>query len=370
MERNRIFASKVVLVAATGCALWALQEYAWAQEVQEHNSFQTLFKITLDKYHNEEFDEALVVAQKIRQLYPEEPAGAFGLLNTYQTIMRNYRVRLFESEFDSLLNLSIQLAEAAAKRDKKDGKSYFYLGCAYGSRSIYYAQRGKWFDAFRYGSQVQRNFNKAIAYEPQFYDSHYGIGLYKYWLGAKAKLLNALPFTNDNRHEGIQHMKLAVEKAQYLNVDGMYGLTAAYYNEGQFEKALDVSDKVYQLYPNNPAMLYRRGRILQALNRWQEAIAVFGELDALLKNTLYQSVSYQIECRYQMAKSHYQLGNYGESQRLCVDAIAKERYCDFSKETDGPLESFSDIQKQLHELNDKVKSLVLTQANRTASSHQ
>jgi tetratricopeptide (TPR) repeat protein len=322
----------------------------------------------MDKYHNEDFDEALQLARKIRHLYPNEPAGAFGLLNTYQTIMRNYRVRLYESKFDSLLNLSIDLAENAAKKDKKDGKNYFYLGCAYGSRSMYHAQRGKWFDAFKDGTQISKNFNKALTYEPEFYDSHYGIGLYKYWLGAKAKVLNVLPFTNDNRYEGIEHMKLAIEKAQYLNVDGMYGLTAVYYNEGQFEKALELSDKVYERYPKNPAMLYRRGRILQALSRWQEAIAVFENLHSILETTPYQSISYQVECLFHMANSHYQLGSYGESQRLCAEAVALEKTCDFSKETDGPLEKFADIKKQLFELDDKVKSLVLTQANRGAGS--
>ncbi len=364
MERKRVFANSVFLVAATGCAIWTLQKCAWAQAVQEDNSFQRLFKVTMDKYHNEDFDEALRLAMQIRQIYPEEPAGAFGLLTTYQTIMRNYRVRLYESEFDSLLNLSIELAENAAKKDRKDGKNYFYLGCAYGTRSIYFAQRGKWFDAFRDGTQISKNFNKALAYEPDFYDSHYGLGLYKYWLGAKSKLLNVFPFSNDNRHEGIQHMRLAIEKAQYLNVDGMYGLAAAYYNEGEFEKALEVSDKVYLQYPNNPAMLYRRGRILQALNRWQNAIEVFEQLDTILKNTPYQSISYQIECMYQLARCHYQLGNYGDAKQLCADAIAREKDCDFSKETDGPLEKFSEIKDDLHRLYDQVKTVRLTQAGR------
>ncbi len=363
MERKQIFARRFFLAAAAGCAIWALQEYAWAQS-EDDNSFPKLFKATMDKYHNEEFDEALRLAKKIRQLYPSEPAGAFGILTTYQTIMRNYRVRLYESKFDSLLDLSIELAEQAARKDKKNGKNYFYLSCAYGSRSMFFAQRGKWFEAFRDGTQISKNFNKALAFEPDFYDSHYGLGLYKYWFGAKAKLLNVLPFTNDYRHEGIQHIKLAMEKAQYLNVDAMYGLTAVYYNEGEFEKALAVSDQVYQRYPKNPSMLYRRGRILQALSRWQEAMDVFQQLHAILETTPYRSISYQVECLYQLAKCHYQLGNYSESYRLCGEALVLEKSCDFSKETDGPLETFAEIRKQLHELNDKVRSLALAQTNR------
>ncbi len=365
MEQNRIFVASVLLAAVVGSSLMFVRQQALAQDAASNN-FYDMFKATLDKYHNEQFEEALTMANRIRQEYPLEPAGAFGLLATYQTIMRNYRVRLFESQFDSLLNLSIKLAEQGLKKNKKDGTNYFYLGCAYGSRSIFYAQRGRWLDAFSDGTKVTTNFNKALAYAPDFYDSHYGIGLYKYWLGAKSKVLRVLPFSRDSRQEGIEHIKLAIEKGNYLNIDGMFGLTAAYYNEGEYEKALEISDNLYKLYPNNPSLLYRRGRILQALKHWQEAIETFDKLYPILKNAKYQSVSYQIECLYQLARCHYQLGNYLEAQRYCQNAIILEKYCDFSKETDGPIENFADIKKQLHKLNDEVKGLRLMEVSRSS----
>jgi tetratricopeptide (TPR) repeat protein len=362
MEPNRIFFASVLLAAVTGSNLLLIHKQVLAQEAAQKD-FYSLFKATLDKYHNEKFDEAIAIANQIRQEYPHEPAGAFGLLATYQTIMRNYRVRLFESEFDSLLNLSIKLAEQGLKKNKKNGINYFYLGCAYGSRSIFYAQRGRWLDAFSDGTKVTTNFNKALAYAPDFYDSHYGLGLYKYWLGAKSKLLRILPFSRDSRQEGIEHIKLAIEKGNYLNIDGMFGLSAAYYNEGEYEKALEVSDNIYKLYPNNPSLLYRRGRILQALNRWQEAIVIFEKLQAILKSSEYQSISFQIDCLYQLAKCHFQLGSYLDTKRLCQNAIILENYCDFSKETDGPIENFADIKKQLHKLNDEVMGLRLTEVS-------
>ncbi|MFQ5769697.1 MAG: CDC27 family protein, partial [bacterium] len=270
--------------------------------------------------------------------------------------------RLYETKFDSLLNLAIKLSEKAIKRNKKEGRNYFYLGSAYGSRSIYYAQRGKWLAAFKDGAKVLKNFNKAVAYSPDFYDAYYGLGLYKYWLCAKSKLLRFLPFSKDNRREGIEQIKMAIEKGQILNVDAMHGLTAIYYNEGEFEKALQLSDQLYELYPNNPSLLYRRGRIYQKLEKWNEAIKIFEQLYDILKFTKYQSVSYQIECLYHLAKSHYQLENYIETQRFCQEALMLEKFCDFSKELDGPLEKYSAIKDQLHKLNKEVKSIMLTHA--------
>ncbi len=362
MERRRIYTATAIMVT-TGYCLFSFVNKATAQEPEQDQSLYSLFEQTLDKYHNEQYEDAIELATRIRELYPEQPAGAFGLLSTYQTIMRNYRVRAFETQFDSLLDLTIELSKKALKKNKKEGINYFYLGCAYGSRSIYYARRGKWMDAFKDGSKVMSNFKKAVAYNPEFYDAYYGLGLYKYWLGAKAKFLRFLSFAKDQRHEGIEHIKLAAEKGRFLKVHAMYGLTSAYYNEGMYEKALEISNQLYEKYPNNPSLLYRRGRIFQQLGQWSKAKQTFQDLDHILKSAKYQSISYQIECLFQIAKCQYQLGNFLDTQRLCQEAIALEKYCDFSREIDGPLESFSEIKKQLHKLNNKVEDLKLTQTN-------
>ncbi|MFQ5823122.1 MAG: tetratricopeptide repeat protein [bacterium] len=363
MTLNRRYTATAIIVTAAGYFLFLLLNKAIAQEAEQNNNFYVLFERTLDKYHNEEYEEAIQLATKIRELYPEQPAGVFSLLATYQTLMRNYRIRNFEVQFDSLLDLSIYLSEKAIKKNKKDGENYFFLGCAYGSRSIFNAQRGRWLAAFKDGSKVLNNFKKAVAYSPKFYDAYYGLGLYKYWLGAKAKFLRILSFSKDQRREGIEQIKLAAEKGRFLNVDGMYGLSTVYYNEGEYEKALEISDRLYEIYPRNPSLLYKRGRIFQALQRWSESKQAFETLCNLLKAAKYQSISYQIECLYQIAKCHYHLGNYLETQRLCKEAIELEKYCDFSKEINGPLEKFSEIKKQLHKLNIEIEELRLTQAN-------
>ena len=59
------------------------------------------------------------------------------------------------------------------------------------------------------------NFKKAVVYSPDFYDSYYGMGLHKYWLSAKSKILRALPFARDNRKQGIKYVKIAMEKGQF-----------------------------------------------------------------------------------------------------------------------------------------------------------
>lgn len=357
----------LIITLSTWLAPLYLPETSHAQNEKESNrTFLSLYQEAADKYHREKFDEAIQLGNIIRERYPDEPAGVFGLLTSYQTIMRNYRVRIYESKFDSLLNLSVKLAKKAVKNNKKDGRNYFYLGCAYGSRCVFKARRGEWLEAFRDGSQVRKNFKRAIRYSPEFYDSYYGLGLQKYWLSAKSKFLRALPFARNNRQQGIEYVKLVVEKGRFLKVDAKYGLAAIYYNEEEFENALEMTDHLYESFPNNPTLLYRRGRIYQKLERWAEAKETFDELDKVLTSAKYQSVSYRVELMYQTAKCQFHLNNMREAQRLCEEAIALEKECDFSKEMDGPLEPFSDIKEELFELVDKVKAIMVSEVKSSA----
>ncbi|MFQ5825378.1 MAG: hypothetical protein ACE5JB_15155, partial [bacterium] len=110
MERNRRHTATAILIVTTGYSLFFLLKSANAQETEHANSYYPMFQQTVEKYHNEEFEDAIKIATDIREQYPDEPAGAFGLLVTYQIIMRNYRTRLYETKFDSLLNLAIKLS--------------------------------------------------------------------------------------------------------------------------------------------------------------------------------------------------------------------------------------------------------------------
>ncbi|MFQ5651184.1 MAG: hypothetical protein ACE5IY_14690 [bacterium] len=357
METTRVRICLAVFLATIGVVCVIFQSVATTHDADE--ALCTLFEASMNACYEEDFEQALQLALEVRQQYPDDPAGTFGLLTTYQTIQRNYRVKLYEPQIDSLLDLSIHLAKNALKKNKRDGRNYFYLGTALGFRSMFNAEQGKWMDAFKDGSQVLRNFNKAIAYSPDFYDAYYGLGLYKYWLGAKGAI-RYLPFARKSRNQGITRIKITIEKGRFLRVNAMYGLLAIYYHEQEFEQAFQLSERLFKTYPRNPTLNYRRGRILQELGRWSEALQSFENLNKILTTTKYRCTSYQIDCLYQMAVCNYKLENYLETQRFCQQAILLEQQVDFSGETDGPIEKFSDIQSELHKLSDQVKTIVVS----------
>ena len=355
--QNRLFTIQVI-VAITTYVFFNLLKTTYAQEANPAKGKYELYKKAMQKYHNDEFDEAIRLATLLQEQYPDDPAGSLALLSSYQAIMFTYRVRLFESKFDSLVDLSVELSRKAIRRDKKNSENYFYLGSALGFRALLNAKRKNWMIAFKDGALVSKSFEKAIAYNPQFYDSYYGLGLFNYWIGAKAKALAFLPFVK-GKQKGIEQMEIAREKADFVVTHATYALIAAYYNEGNFEKSLSLADELYEKYPDNATLNYWKGRIYIALHQWLEAKQTFEHLYEILKNAKYQSISYHIECLYQLAKCQFILKNYLEAQALCQNALALEPRCDFSKELNGPIEKFSETMNELRDLNKKVRSPVL-----------
>ncbi|MFQ5676377.1 MAG: hypothetical protein ACE5G1_10805, partial [bacterium] len=237
-------------------------------QVKKAEEALNLFETALQRCHLEDYDTSLTLAEKIRNDYPDEPAGLFAQIVVYQTIMETYRIRRFESKIDSLVPIAIKLSSKALKKDNRDGRNYFYLGMAYGSRSANYARRGKWIDAFRDGTRVKSNLQKALKYSPGFYDTYYALGVYNYWITVKARILSVFMGSRDT---GIKQVKLAVEKGRFLQVHAMYGLSAIYFNEEELAQSARICDDLIAKFPKNPTSYYRKGKILQTLGQWENA---------------------------------------------------------------------------------------------------
>jgi tetratricopeptide (TPR) repeat protein len=321
---------------------------------QEEPPFYSLYEEAVKNSHLENYDEAIRVSTSIREQYPDEPAGVFGFIAVYQSITRNYRTRRFEDELDSLLTLSIELAKESIEKDKRNGRNYFYLGAAYGSRCLFRVREGKWIDALRDGSQVTSNFEKAVRYDPEFYDAYYGIGLFQYWMNAQSSIVRAMPFAKGNRDEGIEHVKIALEKGRFLKTDACFGLLAVYQNEEMNEEALQLAEELYLRFPNNPNLNYRMGCLNALLSRWGEAVTSFSKTLEILKGSEFPCLSYQVECLYHMARCEYQQNNYSNAQAYSTKALALANRCDFTQELDGPLTSYEDVLDSLEDLHEQL----------------
>ncbi len=301
-------------------------------------------------YHNKYFD-AIAMCEQVIETYPDNPMGYLGQAAVYHIIMLNYRVSLFDAQYDSLTNLAIKIGEKAIKQYKDDANAFFVLGAAYGFRGLQRIRKGQWFGAFRDGIRGVSNLMKAHEMDKTIYDVYYGLGLYYYWKSAKAKVLTFLRLMKDEREKGIQYLMIAVKKGKFSAIEAVFALIEIYFYEDRYEDALEAALSLKDKFSADPTWNYLTAKILIKLNRWDEAKKYFLVLLNLLEKSQFKANSYLAECHYGIAKCNYELGDNETARKELQRAFELSRLWDKKKEIEGPLLDFDIVLERMAELN-------------------
>lgn len=309
----------------------------------------------IHQVHVEEYENAIETFEQLTKLHPQLSIGYFGSAAVYQTIMRNYRINTFESQFDSLINLAIQRGEKSTKKSRDDALAYFFLGGAYGFRGLHKVRKRDWLSAFQDGLKGLSDLKRAVAIDPKLYDAYYGLGTFHYWRSARAKIFNILQFVNEGRQRGIDEIWTAIDKGRYSSIEGKYALVAIYYDNKKYQTALSLNQELYELFPRNPACLYMRSRIYERQEKWEEAENTYQQLLKRLLSSEYRSVGYEIECHCGIAYCQYQLGEFEQAITHIDEVLELKNERDPSKEIEGPLENLDEIVSKTERLYEVIK---------------
>ncbi|UCE04804.1 MAG: tetratricopeptide repeat protein [bacterium] len=305
----------------------------------------TLMLQGLHQVHIEQYMGAIGTFENLVKLNPQHPIGYFCTAAVYKTIMQNYRIKSFESQLDSILNLTIEIGNKAIQNDREDALAYFYLGGAYGFRGLHKVRKRDWWGAFNDGLKGLSNLKKAVRIDSSLYDAYYGLGTFHYWRSAKSKILRFLLFRKDQQ-KGIDEIWTAIYKGRYTDIEGKYALVAIYYDHGDYEKAFSLNQQLYELFPTNPSCLYMRSKLYEQQEKWGEAKQIFQQLLKHLLNSEYRSIGYEVECLYGIAYCHYKSSELEQALKHVKKALDLRNERDVSNEIEGPLEDFNEIEKK------------------------
>ncbi|MBN2012016.1 tetratricopeptide repeat protein [candidate division KSB1 bacterium] len=303
-----------------------------------------------------EYADALNIFEELITRHPNEPMGYLGAATVYQTILRNYRTRTYETAYDSLLSLSIRVGESAIRTDNNNVLAYLYLGGAYGYRGLYNMRKHQWYSALKDGWRGISRLKKCIDLDAELYDAYFGLGLYHYWRSAKANVLKFLPFV-DSKQMGIDEIQLAIAKGRYSSVQGKFALIYVYYDEQQYDEALAIAHELHRLFPNNASCQYMLSRIYEQLGEWQKSRMYFTQLLTHLESSEYTTTGYLIECHYRLAQCLLHLGESDTALIMIEKAMLLRTHHDPAAEINGPLEDVDTIveaaEKFYHEITSK-----------------
>jgi tetratricopeptide (TPR) repeat protein len=317
----------------------------------------------LNHVTNNRFIEALAIFDSLQQAFPDHPAPNFHIAATYQSWMLTYRFNKFYDELFENANLAIVKGTKLLEKDD-DPWLNFYVGAALGYKALHRFRQHNWIGAYLDGAKGIDHFNTALKKLPNLYDCYYGFGSYNYWRTAKSKFIRNFIFWMDDKRElGLEQFKLSIDKGRYCAYEATHGLVIAYFQNEDYDKALALNDIAIKLNDPPPlGSLYMRGRLMVRLGKWSEVQTIFREILNRIVAQPYQSISYQVECKYWIAEALHAQNQTEQAYKLAKSAFVQSENWIKDNELENPFESFDEIRTQLKILSEKLQTEITKQA--------
>ncbi|MBI3259495.1 MAG: hypothetical protein HYZ54_08500 [Ignavibacteriae bacterium] len=242
--------------------------------------------------YNLQFDSAAANFSKVRQLYPEHPAGYFldAMVEWWRITTTSSRSKQLDDAFLQKIEKTIEVCDRLIEKNRIDVPAIFFKGGAVGYRGRFYATREQYLKAAddgRIGFDLLMECQKLA---PQNHDVMLGAGLYNYFaavLPEQYPILKAamLFLPSGDKQLGILQLATASKRAQYASTEAKVGQVQLGYNaeyeatwRDALRKCIDKKNGSYDLLTARES-LYYVGVGLMNRNQLDSALRYFYKCD-------------------------------------------------------------------------------------------
>lgn len=261
-----------------------------------------------------DYEKAESVFQQLIEDYPNHPVGYFFMAATIQTKMMDYESDRWSQDFFKYIHLAIEYAEKDKFNKREDEiRAMFYHGSALCYLAFYEGRNGDYLKALRHGLSGISIIKKVIKINPEFRDAYFGIGSYKYWRSQKTKFLNWLPFVSDDREEGIDMVRQAIEKGKYTRYAAMNELIWILLDWGNADEAYSWALRGLEKFPQSRFFLWGAAKSAVALEDYTNAVIHFQELLQSIINAPFNNYYNEYLCRVKLVQCFEKLERYSDA---------------------------------------------------------
>ncbi len=237
-----------------------------------------LIQLGIDKSIEEEYETSLALFDSLIQLTPSHPAGYFFKAAAYQSKMMDFETEDGKDEFYDNIEKATELSEHMLKNYPESAEAHFFLGAARSYHSYQLARDKKYFSAIRKASSSIDELEKCLQLDETWYDAYLGIGSYKYWRSYLTRKFTWLPFFSDKREQGIENLLCVQDKGTFTRWAALSNLAWIYIEEKEFEKAIDISQKGLDQFPDSRFFLWPLGDASLKAEKYNQAIDSYKKL--------------------------------------------------------------------------------------------
>jgi tetratricopeptide (TPR) repeat protein len=166
----------------------------------------------------------------------------------------------FQVEFEK----NRKILKKKKKSKNLNGWDHFLIGGSLGVRGLYELEQQDYFSAFMHGLSALSHFGEAQRQDPLIFDVYFSSGLYKYFRSVKTRYLWFLPLIRDQREEGLEEIRLALNKGYYAVPACKIALVFLAEKEGKDVEGIRMGEAFLEEYPDcllirdSLAEIYRR----------------------------------------------------------------------------------------------------------------
>jgi len=302
-----------------------------AQWITDPN-FDLHTKQGIDLVYNLEFERAEQEFQRLVAAYPQHPAGYFFIaMVDWWRILMDIDNESLDDRFIAKLDVVIDKCDSILDVNPDDVTALFFKGGSLGFRGRLRANRGSWVKAANDGRLALPIVQRAYKIAPENFDILLGIGIYNYYAEAipeQYPIVKPLMifFPSGDKKKGVEQLTLAAANAKYAATEaGYFLLQLNYTHEKQFDKALDISQKLFARFPNNVVFHRYVGRCFVSLGQWEKARLTFDNILSRCGNPKPALVGYSGSAK---REALYYLGVYAMNAGKYDEALHDFYNCD------------------------------------------
>lgn len=299
----------IIFIICLFALISGLNAYTLNPTTENDKLVDEYFFTAMDKAKDVDYISALEYTKKIIEIIPNHPAGYLYQSAVLSWIVSDYYNYDYVDEFMGSIDKTIDLANDMIQSQRLNPWGYVYLGGAYGFRGIYYSGIGSFYYAFVDGVRGNYELGKSLELAPNIYDNYFGTGTFDFWRAYYAGKFFWLGGSEKSKQDGIDKVKLAIEKGKYTTLEAQFSLVRIYLVDERYQDAIDTSKALLEVSPNSIKVRKFMSIAYQKQGKYNEAIKILKELEGFLLSSPLKTPAVLLETQISLAKVYMDMGN-------------------------------------------------------------